>query len=280
VFRINDNEVGPSNSKEINAVTLRSGKNLTTSQSPPGEESGEDTEEEEELTMENQEEEEETLVDKDTFCPTPPTPFPEALRRKGKKSPLPTQELEEFFQNIIIHLPLLKALEQVPAYARFLKEKCTPKRKPRAKRVSFQEPLEKHALPVASSNAILHRLPTKKKDPGAPLVTCTIGTLTFERTLLDDGASINLIPSSIIDQFDIGPLEPVDMTLQLADRSVKRPKGILEDVIVTVQGHQFPVDFVVLDMDVPANIAHTPIILGRPFLATARAMINCTNGSV
>jgi hypothetical protein len=131
-----------------------------TSQSPPGEEESEsETENEEENNMHDLEEEEVPVHNPPIL--TPPTPFPEALRRKGKKSSLPDQELEAFFQNIIIHIPLLKALEQVPMYAKYLKEKCTPKRKPRSKRVSFKEPLEKHVLPVASSNAILHSLPTK-----------------------------------------------------------------------------------------------------------------------
>ena len=70
------------------------------------------------------------------------------------------------------------------------------------------------------------------------------------------------------------------MTLQLVDRSIKSPKGMLDDVIVRVRDFYFPVDFIVLDMEVPEHIRDTPIILGRPFLATAKANIDCEYGKI
>ena len=74
-------------------------------------------------------------------------------------------------------------------------------------------------------------------------------------------------------------LKPTNITLSLADRSVKIPKGIVEDVLVKVDKFYYPVDFVVLDNEPRANGPnHVPIILGRPFLATANAIINCRNG--
>ena len=77
----------------------------------------------------------------------------------------------------------------------------------------------------------------------------------------------------------LGELKPTNITLSLADRSVKIPKGIVEDVLVKVDKFYYPVDFVVLDTEPIANGPnHVPIILGRPFFATANAIINCRNG--
>ena len=80
-------------------------------------------------------------------------------------------------------------------------------------------------------------------------------------------------------QLGLGELKPTNITLSLADRSVKIPKGIVEDVLVKVDKFYYPVDFVVLDTEPIENGPnHVPIILGRPFLATANAIINCRNG--
>ena len=80
-------------------------------------------------------------------------------------------------------------------------------------------------------------------------------------------------------QLGLGELTPTNITLSLADRSVKIPKGIVEDVLVKVDKFYYPVDFVVLDTEpIASGPNHVPIILGRPFLATANAIINCRNG--
>ena len=80
-------------------------------------------------------------------------------------------------------------------------------------------------------------------------------------------------------QLSLGELKPTNITLSLADRSVKIPKGIVEDVLVKVDNFYYPVDFVVLDTEPMAESPHqVPIILGRPFFATTNAIINCRNG--
>ena len=80
-------------------------------------------------------------------------------------------------------------------------------------------------------------------------------------------------------QLGLGELKPTNITLSLADRSVKIPKGIVEDVLVKVDKFCYPVDFVVLDTEpIASGPNHVPIILGRPFLATSNAIINCRNG--
>ena len=80
-------------------------------------------------------------------------------------------------------------------------------------------------------------------------------------------------------QLGLGQLKPTNITLSLADRSVKIPKGIVEDVLVKEDNFYYPVDFVVLDTDPMAESTHqVPIILGRPFFLTTNAIINCRNG--
>ena len=90
---------------------------------------------------------------------------------------------------------------------------------------------------------------------------------------------MNLLPYSVYKQLGLGELKPTNITLSLADRSVKIPKGIVEDVLVKVDKFYYPVDFVVLDTKpVAKGINQVPIILGRPFLATYNAIINFRNG--
>ena len=90
---------------------------------------------------------------------------------------------------------------------------------------------------------------------------------------------MNLLPYSVYKQLGLGELKHTNITLSLADRSVKIPKEIVEDVLVKVDKFYYPVDFVVLDTEpITSGPNHVPIILGRPFLATANAIINCRNG--
>ena len=97
--------------------------------------------------------------------------------------------------------------------------------------------------------------------------------------LLDLGASVNLIPFSIYQKLGLGELKPTSITLQLADHSIREPRGIVEDVLVKIEQFYYPVDSIVLDYQpvLHPNV-HTPLILGRPFLAIANALINCRNG--
>ena len=106
-----------------------------------------------------------------------------------------------------------------------------------------------------------------------------IGGTCVEKSLLDLGASVNLLPYSVYKQLGLGELKPTSITLSLEDRSIKIPKGTLEDVLIQVDKLYYPVDFVVLDTELIAEGAnYVPIILGRPFLATSNAIINCRNG--
>ena len=96
---------------------------------------------------------------------------------------------------------------------------------------------------------------------------------------MDLGASVNLLPYSVYVELGLGELEPTNITLQLADHSVKIPRGIVKDVLVQVDKFYFPMDFVILDTQPVVNQGtQFPVILGRPFLATANAIIHCRGG--
>ena len=96
--------------------------------------------------------------------------------------------------------------------------------------------------------------------------------------MLDLGASINVMPRSVYDSLNLGPLEQTSLVIQLADRSNAYPDGILEDVLVQVNELVFPADFYVLDMGGGEN--EPPILLGRPFLKTSRTKIDVHSGQL
>ncbi|XP_071933609.1 uncharacterized protein [Coffea arabica] len=157
----------------------------------------------------------------------------------------------------------------IPSYAKFLKEIMTRKRK--------LEDCETIALTEECSAIIQNKLPPKLKDPGSFSIPCTIGNVDFSKALCDLGASVSLIPLTVARQLGLHELKRTNITLQLADRSIRYPLGVLENVLIKVQKFIIPVDFVVLDME--ENIS-MPIILGRPFLATAGTIIDVKNGKL
>ena len=126
------------------------------------------------------------------------------------------------------------------------------------------------------SSIIQNKYAVKCKDPGSPTISCKIGDCLIEQALLDLGASVNLMSYSIYLQLCLGELKPITMILQLANRSVKIPRGVIKEVLIKVDAFSFPVDFVVLDNKPALNAsAQIHVILGRPFLATSNALINC-----
>ena len=162
-------------------------------------------------------------------------------------------------------------IKQVPTFAKFLKDLCTVKKGLGIEKKAF--------LTEQVSTIIQSKNPVKYKDPGSSTISVNIGGTCIDKALLDLGASVNLLPYSVYKLLGLGELKPTNITLSLADRSVKIPKGIVKDVLVMVDKFYYPVDFVVLDTEPIANGPnHVPIILGRPFLATANAIINCRNG--
>ncbi|GJW81481.1 hypothetical protein Tco_0145456 [Tanacetum coccineum] len=118
---------------------------------------------------------------------------------------------------------------------------------------------------------INHTIPRKEKDPGSFTLPCFINNVCFDNALLDLGASVSVMPLLTYLNLGLGELAHTRLTVELADRTVKYPKGIAENVLVGIGKFTFPVDFIILDM--PEDIK-VPLILGRPFLSTARSKIN------
>ncbi|XP_070043236.1 uncharacterized protein [Nicotiana tomentosiformis] len=108
----------------------------------------------------------------------------------------------------------------------------------------------------------------KLEDLGVFTIPCTIGSVEFAKALCDLGASINLMSYSVFKTIGIGKPRPTSMRFQMADRTMKRPLGVIENVLVQVDEFILPVGFVILDCEVDYEV---PIILGRPFLATGKA---------
>ncbi|PHT36169.1 hypothetical protein CQW23_23869 [Capsicum baccatum] len=161
-----------------------------------------------------------------------------------------------------INIPLVEALEKMPGYAKFMKDLLTKKRA-----VSYELADNVHHCSAIATRSLVH----KKADPGAFTIPCTIGSLDFAKALCDLGASINLMTLSIYRKLGLDDPTPTNMQLVMADRSVKRYVGILNDVLVKVSTFIFPADFVILDCEVDSEV---PIILGRPFLATGSVLID------
>uniref|UniRef100_A0A2N9H028 RNA-directed DNA polymerase n=1 Tax=Fagus sylvatica TaxID=28930 RepID=A0A2N9H028_FAGSY len=203
-------------------------------------------------------------------CPIP-TPFPQALRLP-KNLDVKAEILEHLHQ-VKVNLPLLHIIKQMLAYAKVIKDLCTVKRKHHLKKTAF--------FTEQVSAIIQHKVPPKYKDPGCPTISCTIGEYLVERALLDLGASINLLPFTVYQQMGLGDLKPTSMILQLADRSVRTPKGMVEDVLIKIENFYYPVDFIILDTEPTLHPNNgIPIILSRPFLVTTNALINCRNGRI
>ncbi|GJV12010.1 hypothetical protein Tco_1353551 [Tanacetum coccineum] len=122
------------------------------------------------------------------------------------------------------------------------------------------------AYPEAS-----HTIPRKEKDPGSFTLPCFINNVCFDNALVDLGASFSVMSFSTYLNLGLGELAHTKLTVELADRTVKYPKGIAKNVLVGIGKFVFPVDFIILDM--PEDIK-VPLILGRSFLSTARAKID------
>ena len=249
------------NPKDCMAVQLRSGKELgrmterndsSTEQASP--------EKEEEL-----EGKKERVDRKDIHDSRPAVPFPQRLQ----KSKIEEQfaRFLKTFQKLEISMPFTEVVTQMPLYAKFLKDILSKKRKIVGEGIVN--------LTATCSALMKKELPEKMKDPRSFTIPCMIEGVEIQKALCDSGASINLMPLSIAKQLSLGELIPTTITLQMADRSMVKPEGVLEDVLVTVGKFVFPVDFIILDMEEDSQV---PLLLGRPFLATGADLIDVQKG--
>ncbi|XP_015955084.1 uncharacterized protein LOC107479465 [Arachis duranensis] len=157
----------------------------------------------------------------------------------------------------------------MPLYSKFLKELINKKR-------SWHEK-ETIMLTEERSAVIQRGIPPKLKDHGSFFLPCTIGSLTIDKALCDLGASINLIPYSMMRRLCIEEVKPTQMSLELMDKSLVFPRGVIENLLIQVGIFIFPADFMILDLGEEGSDS---IILGIPFLATTRAIIDVEQGEL
>ncbi|GJW32225.1 DNA-directed DNA polymerase [Tanacetum coccineum] len=180
------------------------------------------------------------------------------------------ERLLSIFKKIHINMPFIEAIIHMPKGAKVLKDLLSHKEKPE-KVVSLVKLSEE-------CSAIIQRSQSQKEgDPGSFTLPSLIGPLTVKNALADLGTSINLMPNSLFQRLGISKLKPTKMSIQLADRSIKYPIGVYENLLVKVSKFIFQVNFVVLEMD---EDELGPIILGRPLLAMARAVIDVHEGKL
>ncbi|GKB60822.1 retrovirus-related pol polyprotein from transposon TNT 1-94 [Tanacetum coccineum] len=146
------------------------------------------------------------------------------------------QETKEQVQ-LHINFPFIEALAQMPKYATFLKGLLTNKaRIEEACTVTMEE----RCLSV-----LLNKLPSKEKDPGTFTIPCDIGHLHINNVLAEIGASKSLMSYTIYEKLGLGEPKPTRMSLELADRSIQYPRGIIENVLIKVDKFVLPIDFVI-----------------------------------
>ncbi|XP_075100380.1 uncharacterized protein LOC142176457 [Nicotiana tabacum] len=190
----------------------------------------------------------------------PPPPFPQRRVRKVDDSKL--ERFYDILKQLSINIPFVEAFQEISGFAKYLKDLITKKRTTKNEVVNMTQWV---------SSIIATITVQKKEEPGAFIIPCNIGACDFARALCDNGASINIMPLSIYKQAGLGMSRPTSMRFQMADRSIKRLVGIVDDVLRKVGEFHLPTDFVILDCVVDKEI---PIILGRPFLATGRAIMD------
>ncbi|XP_070043013.1 uncharacterized protein [Nicotiana tomentosiformis] len=193
----------------------------------------------------------------------PTLPFPQKLYREKLD-----KQFEKFLgmlRQVNVNFSFTEVLSQMPACAKFLKEILTKKRK--------IEETSVVKLTEYCSTILQNKLPQKCGDPWSFTIPCSLGTLNFDKSLCDSGASINLMPLSINRKLEneLGEIRSVPISLQLVDQTTIIPEGIVEDVLVRVDKFIFPIDFIVVKMKEDKEV---PLILGRPFLVTSKAILD------
>ncbi|GJV38431.1 reverse transcriptase domain-containing protein [Tanacetum coccineum] len=203
--------------------------------------------------------------------PKPNIPYPSRLNQERfrEKASYQKEKIFQMFQDLRFDISFADALFLMPRFAPTIRNLLMNKEK-------LLE-LAKIPLNKNCSAMLLKKLPEKLGDPDKFLIPCNFPGMDVCHALADLGASINLMPLSIWKKLSLPELTPTRMTLELADRSKTHPKGLAEDVYVKVGKFHFPTDFVVVDFEADPRV---PLILGRSFLRTGRALIDVYEGEL
>ncbi|GJW77402.1 reverse transcriptase domain-containing protein [Tanacetum coccineum] len=201
----------------------------------------------------------------------PNLPYPSRLAKEKirEKDDILSSKFMEIFRNLHFELSFADALIHMPKFAPMFKKMLNNKDK--------LIELTKTPLNENCSAVVLKKLPEKLGDPGRFLIPCDFSEFDSYLALADLGASINLMPLSIWKKLQLSGLTETKMVLELADRTISKPTGVAENVFVKVGKFYFPADFVVLDFIADPRV---PLILGRPFLRTAHALIDVYEGEI
>ncbi|XP_062073710.1 uncharacterized protein LOC133777959 [Humulus lupulus] len=167
----------------------------------------------------------------------PPIPYPRRFQKK--KLDEQSAKFLVIFKRIHINIPFVDALEKMSNYVKFMKEVML-------KKIRLED-FETMKLTKEYSAILPKKFPQKVKDAGSFTIPCTIGGSSFDKALCNLGASISLMPLSVFKKLGVGEVKPITITLQLVERSLTYPRGVIEDVLVKVDKFIFPADFVVLD---------------------------------
>ncbi|XP_074292931.1 uncharacterized protein LOC141619809 [Silene latifolia] len=195
----------------------------------------------------------------------PPITFPNRSRVMNEEKKF--SKFLDMLKKLEVSLPFIEVVIQIPLYTKFLKYVLTKKRSIGGDGLV--------ALRGKCSMVLLNPMPEKLQDLGSFSISCMVGNVSIKKALCDLRASVSILPLRIARKVGLHDMIPTSMTLQLADRSVQRPMGVIEDIPVKVGNFYIPVDFVVLD--IPEDL-QTPIILGRPFLETGDVNISAKEG--
>ncbi|KAG7594090.1 Retrotransposon gag domain [Arabidopsis thaliana x Arabidopsis arenosa] len=171
-------------------------------------------------------------------------------------------------KEIEVRMPLIDAYKLIPDSHKFFKDMVME----RIQEVQGMA-MESHECSEIIQTKII---PKKLGDPGSFTLPCSLGTLAFSNCLCDLGAFKSLMPLSVAKRLGFSKYKPCNISLILADESIRFPHGLLEDLPIKIGNAEIPTDFIVLEMDEPKD----PLILGRPFLATAGAVIDVKNGKI
>ncbi|GJS99427.1 reverse transcriptase domain-containing protein [Tanacetum coccineum] len=191
-------------------------------------------------------------------------PYPQRLRKENMEERY--AKFIDLIKEVKINLPLIDVLAGMPNYGKFIKDLVSNKSK--------IDQIFAAVLNKECSAIVQNKLPPKLGDPGSFLIPCTFANSVECLALANLSASMNLIPYSLYASLSENTLKPIKMSIRLANRTYQYPMGVAENMLVQVGKFVFPVDFVILQMEEHDKV---PLILGRPFLHTADAIIRFKN---